>query len=70
VFDDRASIPQSLQDRVAGAAQAKIIVNHPNQRLFNPNKEATRADVSAMVYQTLVRDGRVAALNSPYIITA
>ncbi|MGG6263732.1 S-layer homology domain-containing protein [Leptolyngbya sp. AN03gr2] len=70
VLDDRSSIPQSFQDRVAAAVQADIVVNYPNQKQFSPNREATRADVSAMVYQTLVRDGRVAALDSPYIVTA
>lgn len=70
IFDDRASIPASLQDRIAAAVQSKIIVNFPDQRKFNPNREATRGDVSAMVYQTLLRDGRVAAVNSPYIVIA
>ncbi|GAP98625.1 S-layer homology domain-containing protein [Leptolyngbya sp. NIES-2104] len=70
VLDDRNAIPQSFQDRVAAAVQADIVVNYPNQKQFNPNREATRGDVSAMVYQTLVRDGRVAAINSPYIVTA
>lgn len=70
IFDDRTAIPSAFQDRVAAAAQADIIVNYPKQRQFNPNREASRADVSAMVYQTLVRDGRVAAIDSPYVVTA
>jgi parallel beta-helix repeat protein len=70
IFDDRAAIPQSFQDRVAAAAQAEMIVNYPNQRQFNPNREASRAEVSAMVYQTLAGDGRVAAIDSPYVVTA
>jgi len=52
------------------ATQDRIIVNYPNVRQFNPNRDATRAEVSAMVYQTLVRDGRVASLNSQYIVNA
>jgi S-layer homology domain len=69
-YDDRASIPQPFQEKVAAATQEKIIVNFPNVRQFNPNRDATRAEVSAMVYQTLARDGRVASLNSPYIANA
>jgi len=69
-LDDRSAIPPSFQDRVAAAVQADLVVNYPNQKQFNPNREASRADVSAMVYQTLLRDGRVAAIDSPYIVTA
>ena len=70
LYDDRGTIPQNALDRVAAATQDRIIVNYPNVRQFNPNRDATRAEVSAMVYQTLVRDGRVASLNSQYIVTA
>ena len=70
ILNDRSAIPQSIQDRVAAAIQADLVVNYPDQKQFNPNREASRADVSAMVYQTLVRDKRVAAVDSPYIVTA
>ena len=70
LYDDRSAIPQNVLDRVAAATQDRIIVNYPNVRQFNPNRDATRAEVSAMVYQTLVRDGRVASLNSQYIVNA
>jgi S-layer homology domain len=70
LYDDRSAIPQPFQDKVAAATQEKIIVNFPNVRLFNPNRDATRAEVSAMIYQTLARDGRVASSNSPYIVNA
>jgi len=70
LYDDRSAIPQNVLDRVAAATQERIIVNYPNVRQFSPNRDATRAEVSAMVYQTLARDGRVASLNSPYIANA
>ncbi len=70
LYDDRSAIPQNVLDRVAAATQDRIIVNYPNVRQFSPNRDATRAEVSAMVYQTLVRDGRVASLNSQYIVNA
>lgn len=69
-FDDRTQIPQQVQDRIAAAVQSDMIVNYPNPRVFNPNRDASRAEVSAMVYQTLLRDGRVAAIDSPYIVNA
>ncbi|MBC7822763.1 MAG: S-layer homology domain-containing protein [Candidatus Parcubacteria bacterium] len=70
LYDDRSAIPQNVLDRIAAATQERIIVNYPNVRQFSPNRDATRAEVSAMVYQTLARDGRVASLNSPYIANA
>ncbi len=44
------------------------MVNYPNPKALNPNKEATRAEVAAMVYQALVRTGRLDAIQSEYIV--
>ncbi|MBD6618830.1 DUF1565 domain-containing protein [Komarekiella sp. 'clone 1'] len=70
VFDDQAKIPDYAKDEVAKAIEKQIIVNHPNLKQLNPTRDATRAEVAVMVYQALVDAGRVAAINSPYIVTA
>jgi S-layer homology domain len=69
-FDDQAKIPDYAKDEVAKAIEKQIIVNHPNLKQLNPIRDATRAEVAVMVYQALVDAGRVAAINSPYIVTA
>ncbi|MEH1963915.1 MAG: DUF1565 domain-containing protein [Nostoc sp.] len=69
-FDDQAKIPEYAKDEVVKAIDKQIIVNHPNLKQLNPTRDATRAEVAVMVYQALVDADRVAAINSPYIVTA
>jgi hypothetical protein len=68
-YDDRNAIPPNAQDEVAAATKARLVVNHPNVRQLNPQRAATRAEVASMVYQGLVRSGRIAAVYSPYIVS-
>jgi hypothetical protein len=65
---DRASIPAPAQGQVAAAIQQKILVNHPDVKLFNPSQPATRAAMTAMIYQAMARSRRVTAIASPYIL--
>jgi hypothetical protein len=67
-FDDEAKIPNYGKDEVIVATQRKMIVNYPSKNLFNPTRDATRAEVAMMVYQALLDAGRVAVINSPYIV--
>jgi hypothetical protein len=67
-FDDQAKIPDYAKDEVAKAIDKRVIVNYPNPKQLNPTRDATRAEVAAIVYQALVDAGRVAAINSPYIV--
>lgn len=69
-FDDQAKIPDYAKDEVVKAIDKQIIVNYPNPKQLNPTRDATRAEVAAIVYQALVDAGRVAAINSPYIVVA
>ncbi|MBD1935500.1 MULTISPECIES: DUF1565 domain-containing protein [Cyanophyceae] len=68
-FDDRASIPDYAKDEVATATQKRIIVNQPNLKKLNPTRDATRAEVAAMVYQALVDANRLQPIDSPFIVT-
>jgi hypothetical protein len=69
-FDDQGKIPEYAKDEVVKAIDKGIIVNHPNLKQLNPTRDSTRAEVAAMVYQALLDAGRVAAIDSPYIVTA
>ncbi|BAZ69296.1 hypothetical protein NIES4106_40670 [Fischerella sp. NIES-4106] len=68
-FSDRNSIPDYARTAVATATLQKIIVNYPDTKQIAPTKEATRAEVAAMVYQALVAIGRSPKVNSPYIVS-
>lgn len=66
-FDDQNKIPNYALDEIAIASSKRIIVNYPKISQLNPTRDATRAEVAAIVYQALVDAGRVAVINSPYI---
>ena len=70
VYDDRNSIPSYAPDLVATATQRRIVINYPSLKQLNPNRDATRAEVAAMVYQALANAGQASALTSPYIVSA
>ncbi|MEM6401334.1 MAG: S-layer homology domain-containing protein [Cyanobacteria bacterium P01_D01_bin.116] len=67
-FTDSQTLPNYARTAVATATQQRIVVNYPDPKKLEPKREATRAEVAAMVYQTLVAIKRTAPVNSPYII--
>ncbi|BAZ03768.1 DUF1565 domain-containing protein [Calothrix sp. NIES-3974] len=67
-FDDYTDIPAYAKEQVLIALNNRIIVNYPNLNKLNPNRDATRAEVTVMVYQVLAGQNRVAAISSPYLV--
>ena len=68
IYQDATQIPNYATNQVAAATQAKMVVNYPTQNLLNPNQNATRAEVAAIVYQALVQAGKVQPIQSQYIV--
>jgi hypothetical protein len=69
-YDDRTKIPDYAKDEVTTATKKKIVVNYPQTQQLNPTKEATRAEVAAIIYQALVDAKKVSAIDSPYVVSA
>jgi hypothetical protein len=67
-FPDNGELPEWARRQVAAATAAGIVVNHPNPELLRPEQPATRAEITAMIYQALAARGEVERINSPYII--
>ncbi len=67
-FTDSQTLPKYARSAVATATQQRIVVNYPDPKKIEPKREATRAEVAAMVYQALVAIKRTPPINSPYII--
>ncbi|MGI0490658.1 DUF1565 domain-containing protein [Alkalinema pantanalense CENA528] len=67
-YQDGNTIPSYATKFVASATQRRIVVNHPNLNLLNPNREATRAEVAAFVYQALVNAGKAEPISSTFIV--
>jgi S-layer homology domain len=68
IYKDAAQIPNYAKSAVAAATEAGLIVNHPDPKLLNPNKMATRAEASALIYQALTLEGRAPKVNSNFIV--
>ncbi|MEG4629684.1 S-layer homology domain-containing protein [Microcoleus sp. AR_TQ3_B6] len=67
-YTDRTKVPKWAVDKVAAATEAGIVVNHPKPTLLQPNRTATRAEVAAMIYQAMAKNGKVPAKASEYVV--
>ena len=61
-YRDAAQIPKYAVDAVAKTTAAGIVVNYPDLRVLNPNQAATRGEVSALIHQALVSQGKISPL--------
>lgn len=68
VYKDASQIPNYASGPVAAATERQLVVNYPTPSQLNPNRQATRAEVAAFVYQALVNAGRAQAISSPYVV--
>lgn len=57
-YQDGSQVPAWAAPSVAKAAKARILVSYPDPSAIRPNTNATRADVAALTYQTLINLGQ------------
>ncbi len=67
-YNDASSISNFARNPIAAATENRLVVNYPNLRSLNPLRNATRAEVAAFIFQALVSEGQVQAINSQYIV--
>ncbi len=67
-YSDASGIPNYAKTAIAGATRNQLVVNYPTVNQLNPNREATRAEVAAFLYQALVNAGRATSIPSEYIV--
>lgn len=67
-YSDAVEIPNYAKSAIASATANQLVVNYPNLSQFNPNEQATRAEVAAFVYQALVNAGLAEVIPSPYVV--
>jgi hypothetical protein len=65
-YADRAQIPSYAVRALASATQLGLVFNYPTLAELRPNRVASRAEVSSMVYQALVVANEMPAVSSPY----
>ncbi|MBD2085891.1 S-layer homology domain-containing protein [Trichocoleus sp. ST-U3] len=52
-FEDAAQIPNYAIGAIASATEKYLVVNYPNVRRFNPNQNATRGEIAALICRAL-----------------
>jgi parallel beta-helix repeat protein len=67
-YTDATQIPNYAVAPVAAATVRQLVINYPSVRQLSPNREATRAEVAAFVYQALVNAGRAQPIPSSYLV--
>ncbi len=68
VYTDRSQIPNFALSAIGTATALKIVVNYPARDRLSPLRDITRAEISALIYQTLVAINRAKAIDSAYIV--
>ncbi|MEM9217945.1 MAG: S-layer homology domain-containing protein [Cyanobacteria bacterium P01_F01_bin.150] len=69
VYADAASIPALAKGAIATATTKHLVVNYPIPNLINASRGATRAEVAAILYQSLATNNRLPIIFSPYIVS-
>jgi len=69
-YSDASQIPDWAKSAIAGVTEKRVVVNYPRVKELSPTRNATRAEVAAMIYQALVSAGQVPNIASPYIVIA
>ena len=69
IYNDANAIQDWARPSIAAATDKQIVVDYPNVQSLNPNRQATRAEVAAFIYQALASSGDVSAISSPYIVS-
>lgn len=67
-YQDGNQLPEYSIPAIAAATDNGIVVNYPDVNILKPNQPATRAEVAAMVYQSLVATGDAEPIESPYVV--
>lgn len=67
-YQDANQIPNYARAPVSAATQAGIVSSYPNPNILNPRRNASRAEVAAIVYQAMAQAGKVEAISSEYLV--
>lgn len=67
-FSDADQIPDYAVGAIAAARANRLVLNYPDLKMLEPRRNATRAEVAAFVYQTLVSRGLSPVIQSQYIV--
>lgn len=67
-YTDANAIPQWANEKMAAATAGNLVVSYPDPTQLKPSEPTTRAELSALIYQALVREGVVEPIESEYVV--
>lgn len=67
-YSDATSISSEYRSLIAAMTERGIIVNYPDVKMLNAERVATRAEVCALLYKSLVSTGDVTDISSQYAV--
>lgn len=67
-YNDQGGISSYARPSIAAATEKSMVVNYPVLKNLNPQRNATRAEVAAFIYQALVAQGQAPEIASAYIV--
>ncbi|WP_404789063.1 S-layer homology domain-containing protein [Altericista sp. CCNU0014] len=67
-YDDADAVPSYANGAIAAATAQRIVVNYPEVKRLDPNRNATRAEVAAFLCQALKEPTQTALVPASYIV--
>lgn len=67
-YKDANKIPEWATGKIAAATVGDLVVNYPNVDQINANQPTTRAELAALIYQALAKEGVVEPIDSQYAV--
>jgi hypothetical protein len=64
-FTDAKKMPKYAREKMAAAVDAGLTIKDQTKNLLKPVKTATRADAAALIYQALVKEGKIQPQQKP-----
>jgi S-layer homology domain len=58
-FPDAAQMPTYAREKMAAAVNSGLVIKDKTADLLKPSQNATRADAAALVYEALVKEGKI-----------
>ncbi len=58
-FTDAQEMPKYAREKMATAVEAGLTIKDQTKNLLKPTQKATRADAAALIYEVLVKEGKI-----------
>jgi S-layer homology domain len=58
-FNDAGKMPKYARAKIAAAVNSELVVKDKTVGKLSPMQNATRADAAALIYQALVKEGKI-----------